>query len=199
MKASRYVKPFNDEVDKWERTLSQILEVIEMTIQVQRQWMYLEVNSMGVCCTTYVRTYIHTYVRMYVHTCVRSCGIPVYRGISMQMLIHHHGISSLSVCVCVCVCVCVRVRVRACVCVVCVCMCVCVCVCVSVCVCLCLCVCVHVQLCTYICMYVCMCICQYTYILLCGCRTYSLERTFESSFLRNLLILMRSMQRGRRQ
>jgi dynein heavy chain len=42
MKASRYVKPFNDEVDKWERTLSQILEVIEMTIQVQRQWMYLE-------------------------------------------------------------------------------------------------------------------------------------------------------------
>ena len=45
MKASRYVKPFIEEVDKWERTLSQILEVIEMTVQVQRQWMYLEVRS----------------------------------------------------------------------------------------------------------------------------------------------------------
>ena len=45
MKASRYVKPFIGEVDKWERTLSQILEVIEMIVQVQRQWMYLEVRS----------------------------------------------------------------------------------------------------------------------------------------------------------
>lgn len=46
MKASRYVKAFDKEVDYWERTLSHILEVVEMTLQVQRQWMYLEV---GVC------------------------------------------------------------------------------------------------------------------------------------------------------
>lgn len=43
MKASRYVKAFEKEVDTWERTLSHILEVIEMILQVQRQWMYLEV------------------------------------------------------------------------------------------------------------------------------------------------------------
>ena len=43
MKASRFVKAFEEEVDYWERTLSLILEVIEMILQVQRQWMYLEV------------------------------------------------------------------------------------------------------------------------------------------------------------
>lgn len=44
MKASRFVKAFEKEVDYWERTLSHILEVIEMTLTVQRQWMYLEVG-----------------------------------------------------------------------------------------------------------------------------------------------------------
>ncbi len=44
MKASRYVKAFDKEVDYWERTLSHILEVVEMTLQVQRQWMYFEVR-----------------------------------------------------------------------------------------------------------------------------------------------------------
>ncbi len=44
MKASRYVKAFEKEVDHWERTLSLIMEVVEMTLQVQRQWMYLEVG-----------------------------------------------------------------------------------------------------------------------------------------------------------
>ena len=44
MKASRYMKAFEKEMDYWERTLSHILEVIEMTLQVQRQWMYLEVG-----------------------------------------------------------------------------------------------------------------------------------------------------------
>jgi len=44
MKASRYVKPFEVEVDRWERTLSLIMEVIEMILTVQRQWMYLEVT-----------------------------------------------------------------------------------------------------------------------------------------------------------
>ena len=47
MKASRYVRAFDKEVDKWERTLSHILEVIEMILQVQKQWMYLEVGEKG--------------------------------------------------------------------------------------------------------------------------------------------------------
>ena len=44
MKASRFVKPFLAEVDSWERKLSHILEVIEMILQIQKQWMYLEVG-----------------------------------------------------------------------------------------------------------------------------------------------------------
>ncbi|XP_030837708.1 dynein heavy chain 2, axonemal [Strongylocentrotus purpuratus] len=47
MKASRFVKAFEKEVDYWERTLSHILEVIEMTLTVQRQWMYLENIFLG--------------------------------------------------------------------------------------------------------------------------------------------------------
>ena len=42
MKASRFVKVFAKDVDKWERALSLILEVIESILTVQRQWMYLE-------------------------------------------------------------------------------------------------------------------------------------------------------------
>ena len=45
MKASRFVKAFEQDVDKWERVLSHILEVVEMLLQVQRQWMYLEVST----------------------------------------------------------------------------------------------------------------------------------------------------------
>ena len=44
MKASRFVKAFEMEVDRWERTLSHILEVVEILLTVQRQWMYLEVS-----------------------------------------------------------------------------------------------------------------------------------------------------------
>lgn len=44
MKASRFVKAFEKDVDHWERCLSLILEVIEMVLTVQRQWMYLEVR-----------------------------------------------------------------------------------------------------------------------------------------------------------
>ena len=47
MKASRYVKAFEVEVDQWERTLSRILEVIELILTVQRQWMYLENIFLG--------------------------------------------------------------------------------------------------------------------------------------------------------
>uniref|UniRef100_UPI0037E8313A dynein axonemal heavy chain 2 n=1 Tax=Semicossyphus pulcher TaxID=241346 RepID=UPI0037E8313A len=42
MKASRFVKAFEREVDSWERRLSHILEVIEMILTVQRPWIYLE-------------------------------------------------------------------------------------------------------------------------------------------------------------
>uniref|UniRef100_A0A672FP66 Dynein axonemal heavy chain 2 n=1 Tax=Salarias fasciatus TaxID=181472 RepID=A0A672FP66_SALFA len=42
MKASRFVKPFEREVDRWERRLSQVLEVVEMILTVQRHWNYLE-------------------------------------------------------------------------------------------------------------------------------------------------------------
>ncbi len=45
MKASRFVKAFEKEVDHWERSLSLVLEVIEMILTVQRQWMYLEVRT----------------------------------------------------------------------------------------------------------------------------------------------------------
>ena len=47
MKASRYVKPFEGDVDRWERTLSLIMEVTEMISTVQRQWMYLENIFLG--------------------------------------------------------------------------------------------------------------------------------------------------------
>ena len=47
MKASRFVKAFEVEVDRWERTLSHILEVIEMLLTVQRQWMYLEASRVS--------------------------------------------------------------------------------------------------------------------------------------------------------
>ncbi|XP_071333968.1 dynein axonemal heavy chain 2 [Trachinotus anak] len=42
MKASQFVRAFEREVDSWERRLSQVLEVIEMILTVQRQWIYLE-------------------------------------------------------------------------------------------------------------------------------------------------------------
>ncbi|RKO93650.1 dynein heavy chain and region D6 of dynein motor-domain-containing protein [Blyttiomyces helicus] len=42
MKASKFFLAFEKQVDHWERTLSHIVEVIEMLLQVQRQWMYLE-------------------------------------------------------------------------------------------------------------------------------------------------------------
>ena len=47
MKASRYVKAFEKTVDYWERALSHIMETIEMVLQVQRQWMYLENIFLG--------------------------------------------------------------------------------------------------------------------------------------------------------
>jgi dynein heavy chain len=42
MKASKFFKAFEHLVDQWERNLSLIVEVIEVLLQVQKQWMYLE-------------------------------------------------------------------------------------------------------------------------------------------------------------
>ncbi|XP_073903040.1 dynein axonemal heavy chain 2 isoform X5 [Castor canadensis] len=47
MKALRFVRAFEKDVDHWERCLSLILEVIEMVLTVQRQWMYLENIFLG--------------------------------------------------------------------------------------------------------------------------------------------------------
>ncbi|XP_073510575.1 dynein axonemal heavy chain 2 isoform X2 [Phyllobates terribilis] len=47
MKASPFVKAFEQEVDRWERCLSHILEVIECILTVQRQWLYLENIFLG--------------------------------------------------------------------------------------------------------------------------------------------------------
>ncbi|XP_048885226.1 dynein axonemal heavy chain 2 [Brienomyrus brachyistius] len=47
MKASRFIRAFEKEVDHWERSLSLILEVIEMILTVQRQWIYLENIFLG--------------------------------------------------------------------------------------------------------------------------------------------------------
>ncbi|XP_066578473.1 dynein axonemal heavy chain 2 [Amia ocellicauda] len=47
MKASRFARAFEREVDRWERGLSLVLEVIESLLTVQRQWMYLENIFLG--------------------------------------------------------------------------------------------------------------------------------------------------------
>ena len=41
MKGTKFCEPFMEEVDYWERGLSMVLEVLESTLTVQRQWMYL--------------------------------------------------------------------------------------------------------------------------------------------------------------
>jgi dynein heavy chain len=42
MKASKFFMAFEKQVDQWERNLSLIVEVVEMLLMVQRQWIYLE-------------------------------------------------------------------------------------------------------------------------------------------------------------
>ncbi|KAF6211132.1 hypothetical protein GE061_014246, partial [Apolygus lucorum] len=42
MKGSRYAQPFMEEVDYWEKTLGLVLEVLENTLIVQKNYMYLE-------------------------------------------------------------------------------------------------------------------------------------------------------------
>lgn len=47
MMASPFVKPFIQEVQSWEQKLSLISECIEVWMQVQRKWMYLESIFVG--------------------------------------------------------------------------------------------------------------------------------------------------------
>nr|XP_015801752.2 dynein axonemal heavy chain 2 [Nothobranchius furzeri] len=42
LKASRFVKIFEQEVDQWEGRVSHVQEVVEMILTVQRNWIYLE-------------------------------------------------------------------------------------------------------------------------------------------------------------
>ena len=42
MKASKFFKSFEEQVDVWEQNLSLIVEVVETLLLVQKQWMYLE-------------------------------------------------------------------------------------------------------------------------------------------------------------
>jgi len=42
MKASKFFVSFKDKIERWETNLSLISEVIDILLQVQRQWMYLE-------------------------------------------------------------------------------------------------------------------------------------------------------------
>lgn len=42
MKATRFVEPFQAEVDQWEKTLNYMTETLDNGLQVQRQWQYLE-------------------------------------------------------------------------------------------------------------------------------------------------------------
>lgn len=73
MTASPFVRPFAEEVRKWEQQLGLVAETIEAWLAVQRKWMYLEsvfvgsadirqqlpqVCTLFACCT---RTYTHTH------------------------------------------------------------------------------------------------------------------------------------------
>ncbi|KAJ3195453.1 Dynein heavy chain 2, axonemal [Irineochytrium annulatum] len=42
MKSSKFFEAFGTQIDFWEKTLTHVIEVFEMLLQVQRQWMYLE-------------------------------------------------------------------------------------------------------------------------------------------------------------
>jgi len=42
MKASKFFVSFKDKIERWESNLSSVSEVVDLLMQVQRQWMYLE-------------------------------------------------------------------------------------------------------------------------------------------------------------
>ena len=47
MSASRYVMPFFERVQRWEKSLSHVSEVVDVWMNVQRKWMYLESIFIG--------------------------------------------------------------------------------------------------------------------------------------------------------
>ena len=47
MMSSRFVAPFLEQTQKWERLMSNISEVIEVWMKVQSKWMYLEAIFIG--------------------------------------------------------------------------------------------------------------------------------------------------------
>lgn len=47
MKTSRFVKPFEHLVDRWERVLSAISETLDALLLVQRQYLYLDTIFRG--------------------------------------------------------------------------------------------------------------------------------------------------------
>lgn len=53
MKSTKYIQPFQKTVDTWERTLSYISEVMEMVLNVQRQYLYMEVSYNGLYLKSY--------------------------------------------------------------------------------------------------------------------------------------------------
>lgn len=69
MKASRFVKAFEREVDCWERQLSQVMEVIEMILTVQRQWIYLEVQETQSCTELGHRIHYYKWILAF-HYCL---------------------------------------------------------------------------------------------------------------------------------
>jgi hypothetical protein len=42
MKGTRYVKPFENEIVYWEKSITQISELCDGLLNVQRQWLYME-------------------------------------------------------------------------------------------------------------------------------------------------------------
>lgn len=71
MKASRFVKVFAKQVDKWERALSLILEVIEMTLTVQRQWMYVYISD---CLSIFSFLFVHLFSLSYLSFSLLDTG-----------------------------------------------------------------------------------------------------------------------------
>jgi dynein heavy chain len=47
MKSQYFAEPFLDDIAKWEKTIGQINENVDLLLQVQKQWMYLESIFVG--------------------------------------------------------------------------------------------------------------------------------------------------------
>jgi dynein heavy chain, axonemal len=47
MKSTKFVEPFEDVVNYWEKKLSYVYETIELMMLVQRKWLYFEEIFLG--------------------------------------------------------------------------------------------------------------------------------------------------------